>query len=299
MNPHEAAVKGALRAGDEISRLIGKLGTADHPRGEVLVAYRNGQRGVRAALDHEAGFQRDMTLRDALGGLRGAVRNTARESLSAAVSVGQEQAARQATAWGLPPPPGSGIMIDTAAMETAWMGTVDGQITAALALAATGAAEAEIVGDESRAGVLRPAPVVAEGSRWIAGAVTAVLIGWWDWLFAEPGEQVGGRGRASWRHQAVAAIDERTTDCCLRVNGQIQPLSKPFHLTGTPRYADEMEHPPFHWYCRSAEVILPVDAADDELTAGMRDAARAELKARGPDGKNRVEIHPAHARSRR
>ena len=34
---------------------------------------------------------------------------------------------------------------------------------AALALVATGADEAEIVGDASRAGVLRPAPVVAEG----------------------------------------------------------------------------------------------------------------------------------------
>lgn len=295
MNPHEAAVKSALRAGSEINRLIGRLGTAEHPRGEVLVAYRNAQRGVRAALDHEPGFQRDMTLRDALGGLRLAVRNTARESLSAAVSVGQEQAMHQAAVWDLP---GSvmGPAVDTAAMEAAWMGTVDGQISAALALAATGADEAEIVGDESRAGVLRPAPIVAEGSRWIAGAVTAAMIGWWNWLL---GEQGGRRGRAGWNHQAVAAIDERTTNCCLRVNGQIQPLNKPFRLTGTPRYADEQMSPPFHWYCRSAEALLPADAEDDKLTAGMREAARAELAARGPDGKQRVEIHPAHARSRR
>ena len=146
MNPHEAAVKSALRAGDEIGRLIGRLGTAEHPRGEVLVAYRNAQRGVRAALDFGPGFQRDMTLRDTLGGLRVAVRNTARESLSAAVSVGQEQALRQAAAWDLPQGMGM-IAVDTAAMETAWLGTVDAQVAAALALAATGADEAEIVGD--------------------------------------------------------------------------------------------------------------------------------------------------------
>lgn len=296
MNPHEAAVKSALRAGDEIGRLIGRLGTAEHPRGEVLVAYRNAQRGVRAALDSGPGFQRDMTLRDALGGLRVAVRNTARESLSAAVSVGQEQALRQAAAWDLPRSVGLGPAVDTAAMETAWLGTVDGQIAAALALAATGADEAEIVGDEDRAGVLRPAPVVAEGSRWVAGAVTAAMIGWWDWFFEERGRE---QARSNWRHQAVAAIDKRTTDCCLRVCGQIQPLDEPFHLTGTPRFASEQMAPPFHWYCRSAEVILPADAADDELTTGMRDAARRELEARGPEGKNRVEIHPAHARSRR
>jgi hypothetical protein len=303
MNPHEAAVKSALRAGDEINRLIGRLGTADHPRGEVLVAYRNAQRGVRAALDHEPGFQRDMTLRDALGGLRVAVRQTARESLSAAVSSGQEQAERQAAAWGLGQRSevrGQRSGVDTAAMEAAWLGTVDAQVNTALALAATGADEAEIVGDESRAGVLRPAPVVAEGSRWVAAAVAAALIGWWDWLLEEPGgERGGGRGRAGWSHQAVAAIDERTTDCCLRVNGQIQPMDKPFHLTGTPRFASEQMAPPFHWYCRSAEVLLPAGAEDDKLTTGMRDAARRELAARGPDGKNRVEIHPAHARSRR
>ena len=298
MNPHEAAVKSALRTGDEVDRLIARLGTAVHPRGEILGAYRNAQRGVRAALDFGPGFQRDMALQDALGGLRVAVRQTARESLSAAVAVGQEQAERQAAAWGLQGSGarGQGSEVDTAAMEAAWMGSVDGQVSAALALAATGADEAEIVGDEGRAGVLRPAPVVAEGARWVAGAVTAAMVAWWAWVLRERG---GERGREGWMHQAVAAIDERTTDCCLRVHGQVQPLDKPFRLTGTPRYADEKAHPPFHWYCRSGEAILPASHAKDDLTQQMIEAARAELGLRGPDGKNRVEIHPAHARSRR
>lgn len=292
MNPHEAAVKSALRTGDAISRLIARLGTAEHPRGAVLGAYRNAQVGVRAALEHEPGFQRDMTLRDALGGLRGAVRNTARESLSAAVAVGQEHAERQAVAWGLPI--SAAPSIDTAAMEAAWLGTVDAQVNAALALAATGADEAEIVGDASRAGVLRPAPVVAEGSRWLAGAVALTVASFWEIIF----DRSTG-GRAGWLHQAVAAIDGRTSDCCLRVNGQVQPINKPFRLTGTPRFADTQMSPPFHWYCRTAEVLLPAAAADDELTRQMQEAGQAELDARGPEGEDRVEIHPAHARSRR
>ena len=80
MNPHEAAVKSALRTGDEIDRLIGRLGSAEHPRGEILGAYRNAQVGVRAALDEEPGLRRHMTLRDTLGGLRMAVRQTAQSN---------------------------------------------------------------------------------------------------------------------------------------------------------------------------------------------------------------------------
>jgi hypothetical protein len=52
----------------------------------------------------------------------------------------------------------------------------------------------------------------------------------------------------TYQKQAIATLDERTTDCCLRVHGQTQPIDEPFKLTGTPRYADEIQDPPFHWY---------------------------------------------------
>lgn len=55
--------------------------------------------------------------------------------------------------------------------------------------------------------------------------------------------------------QVVAAIDARTTDCCRRAHGQIQPLDQPFVLIGTPRYADRIMHPPFHWHCRTVDVL--------------------------------------------
>lgn len=290
MDAHAAAVRSALRAGDRIGRLISRLGTAEHPRGEVLSAYRNAERGLGEILRLRSGFaQNDM--REVLGGLRRDVGQTVRQALSDARVVGQDEARRQAEAWGY----GSvGVVgsVDTGAMETAWLAVVDAQIAAATALVATGADAGEIVGDDSRAGVLRPAVVVAEGGRWIAGAVSAAMIGWW-------GQVIGSRGREVWFHQAVAAIDERTTDCCLRVHGQVQRLERPFELRGTPRYADKLAHPPFHWYCRTAEALLHEDQVGDRLTREMVDAALAELGARGPEGRNRVEIHPGHARSRR
>ncbi len=88
--------------------------------------------------------------------------------------------------------------------------------------------------------------------------------------------------------QAVAAIDDRTTECCLRVHGQIQDLDKPYKLTGTPRFQDEMMFPAFHWSCRTSSVAYhPAfdEAAEgtEASTAYMREQARKALKAQQAD----------------
>lgn len=103
----------------------------------------------------------------------------------------------------------------------------------------------------------------------------------------------------TWQKQAIAAVDERTTDCCLRVHGQIQPVDGKFNLTGTPRFANRLAHPPFHWYCRSSVVLYHESMEGTGVpTADMRAAARDELDARRRTGR-REEIHPAHSISRR
>lgn len=102
-----------------------------------------------------------------------------------------------------------------------------------------------------------------------------------------------------YQKQAIATIDERTTQCCLRVHGQIQPLEKPFKLTGTPRFGDYVPDPPFHWYCRTTEVLYTEKFEEFGIsTAQMRDAANAELDAREKTGKREV-IYPSHATARR
>ncbi len=104
---------------------------------------------------------------------------------------------------------------------------------------------------------------------------------------------------SNFQKQAIATIDERTTDCCLRVHGQVQPIDEPFELTGTPRYADEVQDPPFHWYCRTSEALY--NPAFEEFgipTERMVDMAQLELDARELTGK-RVAIYPSHATARR
>lgn len=88
------------------------------------------------------------------------------------------------------------------------------------------------------------------------------------------------------KKQVVAVVGQNTTDCCLRAHGQIQPVDRPFVLTGTPRFADQMMHCPFHWNCRSSIAMHhPIFEREGGLTtASMRAAADAQL-ARGSKGK--------------
>lgn len=72
----------------------------------------------------------------------------------------------------------------------------------------------------------------------------------------EQGVKVKGK-QARIVKTAIATLDKRTTQTCFRVDGQVQPVNKPFKLTGTPRYANEKMLNPFHDYCRTVvEVSL-------------------------------------------
>lgn len=84
-----------------------------------------------------------------------------------------------------------------------------------------------------------------------------------------------------WYKQAVAQIDQDTTDCCLNVHGQVQPIDKPFELSGTPRFADRQMHPRFHWRCRTDEMLWAEELeAVGQSTKEMRAEARAEAGKR-------------------
>lgn len=129
----------------------------------------------------------------------------------------------------------------------------------------------------------------SERNIWNSGNALAML-------FYRAGESISQRG---WEKQAIAGIDERTTDTCLRVHGQIQPLDKPFRLAGTPRFADHIQAPPFHWRCRTSQALYVVQMEEVGFsTDQMRHAASVEIKARQETGKKQ-DIHPAHATSRR
>ena len=102
-----------------------------------------------------------------------------------------------------------------------------------------------------------------------------------------------------YQKQWISAIDHKTTDCCLQAHGQIQPLDKPFHLTGEPRFSDFVDSPPGHWNCRAAMSLYKPEMEEKGIpTAEMKDAADAELTARATSG-TRERIWPSSATSRR
>lgn len=98
-------------------------------------------------------------------------------------------------------------------------------------------------------------------------------------------DMAGERQGRRYRKQAIAAIDGRTTVCCLKVHGQIVDLDQPFQLSGTPRYADRVQNPPFHHRCRTAtSLYLEEMEAVGTPTETMRAQARAELRQRAAGG---------------
>lgn len=240
-NAHLAAVRAAGRTSAGLRRMFGRMGTEEHPRGAVLSAYRNARRAMRDVLRRRSP-QMMVEAAEVMGGLREEMNGLTMGYLLEADELGQRQAMRELRAYGVEVGglrSGIGQPTELAAAHEAWMGTVDQQLRATR-MAVLFGEPGLIIGDEERMGILSPGPVVREGARWVA---IMAMLGWL--LLIRRAEQRWG---IEFQRQAVAAIDERTTDCCLRVHGQVVGLKEDFRLTGTPRFADRLRDSPFHWY---------------------------------------------------
>lgn len=282
-------IRAAQRTTRDLRALFGRaLGTKEHPRGRILAAYRNAHRALRDVFGRVRGIQAMGEAREVLEALRRDVLDAGTGALDGAVAIGRRQAEVERQVWELgeldPTTP------NTRAMMDGWISAVDAQAATAIALIATDGDPVLILGDDTRAGALRYSDTTRAGAHWIAAAAMGAL-----WVALQGPQQ---RSEISWSKEVVATIDERTTDCCLQAHGQVVSFDGDFKLTGTPRYADEMDWSPFHDYCRTSIASVPTELAEDDLTRQMRDAAQAEMAAREETGE-RVEIHPSHARSRR
>ena len=295
---HEQAIKNALDTSDDIDTLFAKMGSAAHPRGAVVALYRSAVREIDQNLDNPA------AVREILQSLRTRLIMAYTQLLNDAASAGSARGERDivitdlAQAGTPDADPSNIVQSARAAIEA----VVDSQIKQIYAQINMGADKAVIVGDEGRVGLLSPAVALLVGRQLIAAVVNRSKS---ERLIAAA-TNVRGIVLPStsqlarvgvYKRQAIAAIDERTTDCCLRVNGQIVGLDEMFKLTGTPRFADKLTDPPFHDACRTSVALIHEDDVDDKLTREIREASQAEIKAR-EDG-SRVEINPADARSRR
>jgi len=274
-NPYHAALRQAQRDTRFLRQLFDNfIGNEDHPRGRVLTAYRKARRQIQSIVTAQP-RNAEMQVRDVLFTLERDLRDVGQTAIDWAASRGQESAQKQVEAYN---EDGAVVAIaaETAATDDlvrGWMAEYQKQEAAALAMMAMGEDPIRIVGDATRMGILQPAPVAAAGASWFAQALG---VGMANWLI---GRDRKARQGFTYSKQAIAAIDERTTDCCLRVHGQVVPFDGKFKLTGTPRFADEMEWSPFHWYCRTS-VAMYHESFEEGETEQMREAARAELEAR-------------------
>lgn len=127
---------------------------------------------------------------------------------------------------------------------------------------------------------------------WARGEVSARLMVRRTVITSENGAKQEALGQVNReipevRKQAISALGPNTTDCCLRVHGQIQPTDRPFELTGTPRFADRMMFAPFHWDCRTVVSMWHPSFEESLPTSQMRDAAQAELRRRESEKSSR------------
>ena len=145
------------------------------------------------------------------------------------------------------------------------------QQSAAELYVALGYTDEMIVGEGAETGVFTP-------SSTVLSTVNSTLA----LLWATTGMLWGSSIKETHQYEklAVAAIDTKTTDCCLRVHGQTQPMDKPFHLIGEPRFADFIDFPPFHWYCRTASALYIPEFDFANIKTSLQSSAEAVLAER-------------------
>lgn len=255
-NPHEKAIKSAQTTTDKLGVLFDNLRAGNSP---IARAYRVVIAALRGHLNDLA------VVEDALATLREAVSAQARIELDGAIELGLEQALRDFEIYNLPPvfPDGP----PTRDAQLAILGILDVQSGKARAIAASGLDEALALGDETRQGILRPAPIQRETAFWM----TALSVTAYTSAMKSADED--------FVRQAVAVVDGDTTDTCLAVHGQLVELDEDFKLTETPRFADEMSGPPFWHNCRTSVALIKRELLRDETTEEMRQEAN-EQKAR-------------------
>lgn len=270
-NPLRQAWRQAQRVDRKLAQLFGSyLGSAQHPRGQVLTAFRTAWTGIERAYKLPQ-IQRQRAIADVLITLRLALEAIVRRAISEAAAVGLQSAAGQVSAYqgaGLELRPVAHIA-DTETLVTGWLATVSAQVDKAQALAAANM-EAEMV----RASLI-PATVNRDGSQWIAAASALAFRSYLTGAGDMPAPDL-----PDFQRQAIAAIDGRTTDCCLAVTGQVVNINEPFQLTADPRpWGDRLLDPPFHWNCRTS-VVLYRPEYDDGMTEELRGLAEQERDRR-------------------
>ncbi|MDR3572870.1 MAG: hypothetical protein P4L50_03330 [Anaerolineaceae bacterium] len=265
-NPLRLSIQSAVQANTQLGDLFAHIGNSDHPGGIITTAYRNAQAGIKTALQNEYSTA---AVRDQLEQLRQSVQGGVTDALTRSQILGASIARKQLDIYGY-----SGGALGTVALSTqlhsaasAITSKTETQIATATAMLQTGADPGLIVGDDERQGVIRSGEILIATAFWLATLN-------WD-AYSDSVSQANG----NFQKQAIAALDNKTTDCCLQVHGQIQDMDNPFQLDGEPRFADELDWAPFHWWCRTS-ISLYLPGYDDGITDDLLSSAQTVMDER-------------------
>lgn len=285
VNPLERAIKSGVRMNGRIGDLFAQVGSSAHPRGEITTTYKQSRLALRSALGDR---NKIIATQDVLRRMRSDVQRSVSSVFSNAIALGDDEARRQLSFYGQTTNQTINLTSETQSALDAVMARFDVQDATIRALVYTDAEEEQIVGNEEdgSAGALAAIAVISAISYWSAYLVWASF----DLVISQSSSQ--NSSGINFQKQAVAVIDNRTTNCCLLVHGQIQPFDKPFELTGTPRFADKMHWPGFHYFCRTS-VALYLPEFDDGSTEQMIKSADAFLTSR--DNKSLPHQRPFNA----
>jgi len=279
-NPLRVAHRDALKLSNWIAWATGHyLGSVQHPRGQVLGIYRKARRDMSGVLKAKRRTMR-AEAQEVLADARIKLDTVTTAMVRDAVTHGQQSAITQLTAY-----VDDGILYTpqmlpalVSDIQQAPMMTFDRQAMQVLGMIAGGGdVTTAIVGDAGRVGILSPAQFITTAAD---STTRALGVSFSSTVGREPAQEFG------WWKQAISAIDDRTTETCLNVAGQTQKVDDKFHLTGTPRFADDMDWVPFHWYCRTS-VVLYLPQYDDGITEALRDDVKVEREKRAQELKER------------
>ena len=262
MPEHERSVASALKTVTALGKLTDRL------RGKnsaVYQSYRTVLRALRGNLNDT------YAIMDALQTLEAGIRVAGQDYFKRSSAIGLAQATRDLKIYDLGDPDAVAGGVAEAIEST--VSVVKEQGNKVISLANADLGDELILGDDSRQGVLRPSTVLGEMAFWL----TAVSV-----LSYVAGTK---RKMPEVVRQAVAQIDGDTTDTCLNVHGQIVGENEDFHLTGTPRYADNMYNPAFHRGCRTAVAHILPKYVKPEVTKAMREDAIEQGKKPKPSAR--------------
>lgn len=269
----QKAIRSGLRMNERMGGLFADIGNSANPEGRIAVLYRDARFSIIGALASGASAS---VIQGILNRLKSDVQREIAAIFNSSINLGVEEARWQLELYEANVLGGINLTTEKDSALKAILARFDSQYAAILALLTVDASDEQIVGDENRNGVFNGLEIMEAIAYWAAFLVWQAF----DNMIENSRNSAGNRIENLFK-MAVAVIDDRTTDCCLRVHGQIQPLDGMFKLTGTPRFADEMDYPQFHRYCRTSPVLYsPELDPGGAQRAKLLDESKHELKAR-------------------